>query len=485
MTNVRRTKTTKWHARTRAALATSMGLALGGAAACGSSSAPVTKPPDLFLPKPECTGAPVVPYQGMQHMVMSDLTIGTLEDGFDLDGDGKPDTKLAAVAGIAEPSIMGAFADYSLMIPIEFFDFPTATADTCVKFSMYLGDYVYDGDGDMKTRSSPGGDCNDTDKTIFPGATEIVGNFKDDDCDGIADEDPTTNAASTDTMDRDGDGFSLAQGDCDDTDNTTFPGAPEICGDGKDNDCDGVADYHLGNDGVEACDPFSATVPQTIPLDPLSFDMAGAPLVQFTSGVVAMNGTTLQLTAGPSLFAASVPIQAGVDLDLRITGTTITADVVSDANGIHLANGKLGGIIDARTADTIRGLTVTQIGLTPDDSLLDAVFANLLGPLLAMPLAPGDILATYKGCRTMDIDVDHDGLEAFCDSTPDDDTHVIDICIDGDGTVIHDGDNGVVQCTDALDENNKPRFVDGISVEMNFETVPAGSFIPRPVTPAT
>ena len=145
----------------------------------------------------------------------------------------------------------------------------------------------------------------------------------------------------------------------------------------------------------------------------------------------------------------------------------------------------IGPYCQAQTLEGALVFAAGQIGLTPDDSLLDAVFANLLGPLLAMPLAPGDILATYKGCRTMDIDVDHDGLEAFCDSTPDDDTHVIDICIDGDGTVIHDGDNGVVQCTDALDENNKPRFVDGISVEMNFETVPAGSFIPRPVTPAT
>ena len=240
----------------------------------------------------------------------------------------------------------------------------------------------------------------------------------------------------------------------------------------------------MNQDGTEECDPFSPTKPETIPLDPLSFDSTGAPLVQFTSGAVAMNAGMLQLTAGPSLFAASVPIQAGVDLDLRITGTTITADVISDTNGVHLENGKLGGIIDARTADSIRGLTVTQIGLTPDDSLLDAVFANLLGPLLAMPLAKPSVLMTYAGCRTMDIDVDHDGLEAFCDSTPDDGVDTVDICIDGDGTVIKDGDDGVAQCTDAMDAMGNYRFVDGISVEMNFETVPAAMFIPKP-TPAT
>lgn len=41
--------------------------------------------------------------------------------------------------------------------------------------------------------------------------------------------------------DPDGDGFTAAAGDCDDSDPTTFPGAPDLC-DGKNNDCLGVAD---------------------------------------------------------------------------------------------------------------------------------------------------------------------------------------------------------------------------------------------------
>jgi hypothetical protein len=39
--------------------------------------------------------------------------------------------------------------------------------------------------------------------------------------------------------DADGDGYSLSTGDCDDTDNTVFLGAPELC-DGRDNDCDEI-----------------------------------------------------------------------------------------------------------------------------------------------------------------------------------------------------------------------------------------------------
>lgn len=57
-------------------------------------------------------------------------------------------------------------------------------------------------------------------------------------------------------VDGDGDGFSSCQGDCDDTNNTVFPDNPEICGDGLDNDCNGVADtgYDGDNDGYQKCD---------------------------------------------------------------------------------------------------------------------------------------------------------------------------------------------------------------------------------------
>ena len=70
------------------------------------------------------------------------------------------------------------------------------------------------------------------DATINPGASEVSGDGVDNDCDGIVDPpDP----------DLDGDGYTVAGGDCDDDDAGIHPGAVEIC-DGIDQDCDGVVD---------------------------------------------------------------------------------------------------------------------------------------------------------------------------------------------------------------------------------------------------
>jgi hypothetical protein len=47
---------------------------------------------------------------------------------------------------------------------------------------------------------------------------------------------------SPDEVDGDGDGYVQSTGDCDDTDAAVNPDATEVCGDGRDNDCDGVVD---------------------------------------------------------------------------------------------------------------------------------------------------------------------------------------------------------------------------------------------------
>jgi len=68
---------------------------------------------------------------------------------------------------------------------------------------------------------------------------EICGDGLDNNCNGLVDE--GCDVVDPNDLDRDGDGFTPNQGDCDDENPLVYPGAPEIC-DGLDNNCNGVVD---------------------------------------------------------------------------------------------------------------------------------------------------------------------------------------------------------------------------------------------------
>jgi hypothetical protein len=122
-----------------------------------------------------------------------------------------------------------------------------------------------DNDG-YDDRARGGEDCDDTDASINPIATEVCDGV-DNNCDGLIDEeDPNLDTSTLLDFyrDVDGDGFgltsaaqkactvpsgaSLIDGDCDDDDPNTYPGAYEVPLDCIDQDCD-------GDTGDPDCDP--------------------------------------------------------------------------------------------------------------------------------------------------------------------------------------------------------------------------------------
>ncbi len=94
-----------------------------------------------------------------------------------------------------------------------------------------------DEDGDGFTERD--GDCDDGDASIYAGAAEVCGDGIDQNCDGLLGNENT---------DQDGDGWSPCDGDCDDGDAMRYPGAVEICN-RFDDDCDGSVDEDMDVDG--------------------------------------------------------------------------------------------------------------------------------------------------------------------------------------------------------------------------------------------
>lgn len=98
-----------------------------------------------------------------------------------------------------------------------------------------------DRDSDGETDAQCGGtDCDDSEAAIRQGAEEICGDSIDNNCNGFVDE-----GCDASCPDNDGDGFQAARcngdratgGDCDDNNGIVNPGAPEQCGNGLDDDC--------------------------------------------------------------------------------------------------------------------------------------------------------------------------------------------------------------------------------------------------------
>lgn len=142
--------------------------------------------------------------------------------------------------------------------------------------------------------------------------------------------------------------------------------------------------------------------------------------------------------------------------------TSHVAGVLTPAGAqtLHLA-----GVLQAFRLGQLPAPVSEELGTEPGDSELDAIFANHFGSQLGL-------LTNAQGCRRADIDMDGDGLEAFCDDDEHDGVHRVSRCIDGSGVELQDGDNGVADCSQAM-KHGRPRFVDGISAQLELSAGPA------------
>ncbi|MFM7199598.1 MAG: MopE-related protein [Myxococcota bacterium] len=111
------------------------------------------------------------------------------------------------------------------------------------------------------TSSDATGDCNDASASVNPKATELEGDSIDQNCDGKetcyvnADGDryrltSTLTSADTDCNDAGEAPASAPSPDCNDTKNYIYPGAPEVCGNGSDDDCDDSTADEAGQVGI-------------------------------------------------------------------------------------------------------------------------------------------------------------------------------------------------------------------------------------------
>jgi hypothetical protein len=202
--------------------------------------------------------------------------IGTLTWYPDDDLDGSGDSSAALQACTAPPGHVSTGGDCDLQDPLVFPSAPELCdgldndCDSAIDDGVVLRTFYEDADGDG--HGSPvggvldcvpppdmvvfGDDCDDDDASVYPGADERCGGG-DEDCDGrVDDEDPGLLGAPTWYTDGDGDGYgtpdlteqsciqpagsSSSSTDCDDSQSSVHPGAPEIVGDDFDQNCDGV-----------------------------------------------------------------------------------------------------------------------------------------------------------------------------------------------------------------------------------------------------
>ncbi len=317
------------------------------------------------------------------------------------------------------------------------------------------------GDLDGDTHHTCGGDCDDGDATIYPGAPELCDGLLND-CDGTlppdeadGDGDGDLGCADCDDADPwldlsddDGDGYSTCAGDCDDTDaglnpadadadgvascdgdcddadDQSYPLAPELCGYGVDNDCDGVVDedctcpLYVDGSGVGGSQPGDWYHPYQSVADAVIGLQPGCDEVHVLAGtytdLLHVSGRDLVLIAldGPAVTSLE---RAGFDQvlrfengDLQLDGFTLSDGMWVDGGGLHLG-GATARITGCVFEDNACGMYGNGGGIYVDGGSLELVDSVVRGNDCYSGY--GDNGADGGGLWALDAELTIDGCE--------------------------------------------------------------------------
>ncbi len=278
------------------------------------------------------------------------------------------------------------------------------------------------------------GDCADTNAQRNPGRADNCATSigTDDDCDGAVDEAVVFN---TYYRDADGDGFGTptltssaclpptgyvtTNTDCDDTRAVVRPTASEVCGDGLDNECDGLADCaetscaaSCGSIQLVSGFPLTGAVHTVIPtplvvrvVDGLGVPVAGRTVTIVTESVTGSPGlsaitdsmglASFNLRAGLPLGAETVHIRAAgmTEATTTVTATAPAAGTLFSAtNGLRVSASSAypGPAFTSSAANVALGRMATA----PDGAMYVAI------QTIIYRVAPNGVVAPFVGGGT-------------------------------------------------------------------------------------